>query len=215
MCVLLYISNVTSVSLSLTLCIGSVCLVCLLLYVYVVASTTGRAAGGGAPLTGRVLRVACRVIICRCCWRACLPGASPSRPLSLFMQCVEAGDTGSYLAGTREAALHAAAGRHPNLVPLLDAFEHRSRAGRHAVLVTEPAGQGPDPLGPTLAEVISLGGAVCVCVSVRTAHTPPTTVFVRCCMRATLRLPLHVAVCLCVCLTRVCDHHRLTLSFWH
>jgi hypothetical protein len=55
-------------------------------------------------------------------------------------QCVEAGDAGSFASGTREAALHAAAGRHANIVSLLDAFEHRSKGGRHAVLVTEAAG---------------------------------------------------------------------------
>jgi hypothetical protein len=55
-------------------------------------------------------------------------------------QCLEAGDTSSYAAGMREAALHAAAGRCPNIVALTDAFEHRSSSGRHPVMVLEPCG---------------------------------------------------------------------------
>lgn len=46
----------------------------------------------------------------------------PPLPLLLLLQLVEAGDAASYAAGTREAALHAMAGRHPNIVPLLDAL---------------------------------------------------------------------------------------------
>lgn len=58
----------------------------------------------------------------------------------LFPQCLEAGDSLSYSAGMREAALHAAAGRCPNIVGLTDAFEHRSSSGRHPVMVMEPCG---------------------------------------------------------------------------
>lgn len=60
--------------------------------------------------------------------------------LLLLLQCVEGGDAVSYLAGTREASLHAQACRHPNILQLLDAFEHRSSNGRHACMVLEKAG---------------------------------------------------------------------------
>jgi len=53
---------------------------------------------------------------------------------------MEAGDGTSYIAGMREAALHATAGRCPNIVSLLDAFEHRSSSGRHPVMVLERCG---------------------------------------------------------------------------
>ena len=75
--------------------------------------------------------------------------------LLLLLQLVEAGDAASYAAGTREAALHAMAGRHPNVVPLLDAFEHRSPAGRHACLVLERCGSN-------LLYVSGTGGASAV-----------------------------------------------------
>jgi hypothetical protein len=55
----------------------------------------------------------------------------------LLLQVTNATDAVSYTAGTREAALHALAGRHPHIVPLLDAFEHRTAAGRHACMVME------------------------------------------------------------------------------
>lgn len=58
----------------------------------------------------------------------------------MCMQCMEAGDGTSYTAGMREAALHATAGRCPNIVSLLDAFEHRSSSGRHPVMVLERCG---------------------------------------------------------------------------
>eukprot|EP00878_Enallax_costatus_P023824 GHUV01025376.1.p1 GENE.GHUV01025376.1~~GHUV01025376.1.p1 ORF type:complete len:537 (+),score=110.24 GHUV01025376.1:176-1786(+) len=58
----------------------------------------------------------------------------------VVIKCVEGGDATSYLAGSREAALHAQAGRHHNILQLLDAFEHRSKAGRHACMVLEKAG---------------------------------------------------------------------------
>lgn len=53
---------------------------------------------------------------------------------------MEAGDNTSYTSGMREAALHATAGRCPNIVAMLDAFEHRSSSGRHPVMVLEPCG---------------------------------------------------------------------------
>jgi serine/threonine protein kinase len=59
-------------------------------------------------------------------------------------QVVEAGDATSYAAGAREAAVHALAGRHPNVVSLLDAFEHRSSKGRHAAMVLEQCGSSLD-----------------------------------------------------------------------
>jgi hypothetical protein len=36
------------------------------------------------------------------------------------------------------------AGRHPHIVPLLDAFEHRSAAGRHAAMVLQRQGSPLD-----------------------------------------------------------------------
>lgn len=80
----------------------------------------------------------------------------PPLPLLLLLQLVEAGDAASYAAGTREAALHAMAGRHPNIVPLLDAFEHRSPAGRHACMVLERCGSNLLYVSLTWAPVLVL-----------------------------------------------------------
>jgi hypothetical protein len=60
------------------------------------------------------------------------------------VQVTNATDAASYTAGTREAALHALAGRHVSVVPLLDAFEHRTAAGRHACMVLERQGSPLD-----------------------------------------------------------------------
>ncbi|KAF6255788.1 hypothetical protein COO60DRAFT_1461993 [Scenedesmus sp. NREL 46B-D3] len=62
----------------------------------------------------------------------------------VVLKLMEPGDSVSYTAGTREAALHAMAGRHANIVPLLDAFEHRTAAGRHACMVLERQGSPLD-----------------------------------------------------------------------
>eukprot|EP00775_Hariotina_reticulata_P007713 gene7713-7912_t len=74
----------------------------------------------------------------------------------VVVKVVEAGDATSYTAGTREAALHAMSGRHSNIVPLLDAFEHRSGSGRHAALVTERCGSSLD----FVVQAYSLGTAL-------------------------------------------------------
>jgi hypothetical protein len=55
-------------------------------------------------------------------------------------QVTSTADASSYTAGSREAALHALAGRCAHIVPLLDAFEHRTAAGRHACMVLERQG---------------------------------------------------------------------------
>jgi hypothetical protein len=60
------------------------------------------------------------------------------------LQVMEPGDAVSYTAGSREAALHALAGRCAHIVPLLDAFEHRTAAGRHACMVLERQGSPLD-----------------------------------------------------------------------
>jgi hypothetical protein len=64
---------------------------------------------------------------------------------------MEPGDAVSYTAGTREASLHALAGRHANIVPLLDAFEHRTAAGRHACMVLERQGSPLDYVSLTVS----------------------------------------------------------------
>jgi hypothetical protein len=48
----------------------------------------------------------------------------------------------TYTLGTREAALQAMAQSHPNILALLDAFDHRTSSARHAFLVT--AQHGPN-----------------------------------------------------------------------
>lgn len=53
---------------------------------------------------------------------------------------MESGDFPTFSAGTREAAAHAAAGRHPHIAELLATFEHRSKAGRHACMVSPLGG---------------------------------------------------------------------------
>lgn len=67
-------------------------------------------------------------------------GKDLSNNSDVILKCMEAGDGTSYIAGMREAALHATAGRCPNIVSLLDAFEHRSSSGRHPVMVLERCG---------------------------------------------------------------------------
>ena len=51
---------------------------------------------------------------------------------------MESGDYPTFSAGSREAAAHVAAGRHPHVAELLATFEHRSKAGRHACMVGGP-----------------------------------------------------------------------------
>ncbi|WIA21033.1 hypothetical protein OEZ85_005361 [Tetradesmus obliquus] len=70
--------------------------------------------------------------------------ASGQQVVVKVVDAADAADAVSYTAGTREAALHAMAGRHPNIVPLLDAFEHRSAAGRHACMVLQREGSALD-----------------------------------------------------------------------
>jgi hypothetical protein len=82
------------------------------------------------------------------CYNVHFESTKPSAlvtPLCTYpLQVMEPGDAVSYTAGTREASLHALAGRHPNIVPLLDAFEHRTAAGRHACMVLERQGSPLD-----------------------------------------------------------------------
>eukprot|EP00879_Flechtneria_rotunda_P026981 GHRR01028835.1.p1 GENE.GHRR01028835.1~~GHRR01028835.1.p1 ORF type:complete len:298 (+),score=84.15 GHRR01028835.1:283-1176(+) len=70
----------------------------------------------------------------------CWLGKQQATGQEVILKLVEAGDQNSYLCGVREAALHALAGRHRHILSLLDAFEHRSRRGRHAAMVLEKAG---------------------------------------------------------------------------
>jgi hypothetical protein len=99
-----------------------------------------------------------------------MAAACADRPCScLLAQCFEAGDAATYAAGVREAAVWAAAGRHPNLRALLDAFEHRSAAGRHAVLVAQALD------GTPLAEVSRWRLLASGCVDGALANGPVQT----------------------------------------
>eukprot|EP00775_Hariotina_reticulata_P007712 gene7712-7911_t len=61
----------------------------------------------------------------------------------------------TYTLGTREAAVQAMAPAHPNILALLDAFDHRASSGRHAFLVTEQH-------GPSLATAVAKYSALVV-----------------------------------------------------
>lgn len=69
---------------------------------------------------------------------------------------VESGDYPSYSAASREVAMLKQCGDHPNIVKLLNAFEHRTAAGRHVGMVFEAAG---DNLSSVMAR--HAGGAKC------------------------------------------------------
>ncbi|GBF95545.1 hypothetical protein Rsub_08526 [Raphidocelis subcapitata] len=75
----------------------------------------------------------------------------------VVLKLLEAGDPPTFAAGSREAAAHARAGRHPNVARLLGSFEHRTNAGRHACMVLEPLGSSLQDAAEAAAGGLGLG----------------------------------------------------------